>query len=184
MGLIHDIIKIKYVEEGYLPNYPYHMISDEEMCRAFMNESSADSDEGFFFDHYTVTDESLKEDYSKLVATIRYYIDDLIQTKEDQYELPNWIYSYMLGVVISDTSDERDIHDVLVLMDLDNVNDEFTEQAKKRCLAISKKWIQKIPSDQRYVSIKQANGTYKKYDARPATMFAEPHVIKSLRLQE
>ena len=34
---IHDLIKIKYIREGYLPNYPYHMISDEEVFNAFIN---------------------------------------------------------------------------------------------------------------------------------------------------
>lgn len=37
MSLVHDLIKIKYVREGYLPNYPYHLISDSEMCDAFIN---------------------------------------------------------------------------------------------------------------------------------------------------
>lgn len=181
MSLIHDIVKMKYVDEGYLPNYPYHMISDEEMCRAFMDESSVS---GYFFDHYTVTDESLKDDYNNLVTAIQYHIQSLISSKEDKPTLPEWVYSYMLGVVISDQSEQQDIHDILVLVDLDNINDEFTEQAKKRCLAISRKWILKIPKDTRYISVKQADGRYVQYDARPATMFGEPHVIKALRVEE
>lgn len=36
MSYIHDIIKILYVREGYLPNYPYHLISDGEMAYAFL----------------------------------------------------------------------------------------------------------------------------------------------------
>ena len=62
MSLVHDYIKIKYTREGYLPDYPYHMISDDEMIEAFMK---SDSDEGFFFDNYYVKDESLKEQYEK-----------------------------------------------------------------------------------------------------------------------
>ncbi len=34
--LTHDIIKIQYSREGYLPDYPYHMISDREMFNAFI----------------------------------------------------------------------------------------------------------------------------------------------------
>ena len=74
MILVHDYIKIKYTREGYLPDYPYHMISDDEMIEAFMK---SDSDEGFFFDNYYVKDESLKEQYTTLVQTIRFHIDIL-----------------------------------------------------------------------------------------------------------
>lgn len=33
---IHDIIKIEYIRQGYLPDYPYHLISDKEMFDAFI----------------------------------------------------------------------------------------------------------------------------------------------------
>lgn len=33
---IHDIIKIEYIRQGYLPDYPYHLISDKEMFDAFL----------------------------------------------------------------------------------------------------------------------------------------------------
>src|SRR5574343_441788 len=33
---IHDIIKMEYVRQGYLPNFPYHLISDQEMFDAFI----------------------------------------------------------------------------------------------------------------------------------------------------
>ena len=32
----HDVIKQMYTLEGYLPNYPPHLISDEEMFEAFL----------------------------------------------------------------------------------------------------------------------------------------------------
>lgn len=179
MILVHDYIKIKYTREGYLPDYPYHMISDEEMIEAFMK---SDSDEGFFFDNYYVKDESLKEQYETLVQTIRFHIDIFKKSKDDTRVLPDWVYSYMLGSVISEHSSDIDRHDLLVLLDLDNVDDNFTEQAKKRCLSISKQWIKKITEENRYVKILNPNGTYSRYDGRPATMFGESHVIKSLRL--
>lgn len=37
MSFIHDIIKIKYSRLGYLPSYPYHLISDKEMFDAFIH---------------------------------------------------------------------------------------------------------------------------------------------------
>jgi hypothetical protein len=59
MSLIHDIIKIKYTRLGYLPNYPYHLISDAEMFDAFINLSGTDDSSGssdyverFFTDYY------------------------------------------------------------------------------------------------------------------------------------
>ena len=39
MSFIHDIIKIKYSKLGYLPSYPYNLISDKEMFQAFINLS-------------------------------------------------------------------------------------------------------------------------------------------------
>lgn len=38
---VHDIIKIKYVRLGYLPDWPPHLLADDEMCDAFLNLSSA-----------------------------------------------------------------------------------------------------------------------------------------------
>ena len=35
--MIHDIIKINLSRGGYLPDYPPHLISDEEMCHAFIS---------------------------------------------------------------------------------------------------------------------------------------------------
>ena len=43
-NLLHDLIKIKYINEGYLPNTPYHQISDNEMIRAFL---STEDESGF-----------------------------------------------------------------------------------------------------------------------------------------
>ena len=33
---IHDIIKIEYIRQGYLPDFPYHLTSDAEMFGAFL----------------------------------------------------------------------------------------------------------------------------------------------------
>ena len=37
MSLLTDYIKIKYSQEGYLPNYPYHLLSDKECMNAFLS---------------------------------------------------------------------------------------------------------------------------------------------------
>lgn len=165
MSFLHDIIKIKYIEEGYLPNYPYHLISDSEMCDAFLNNS----DECYFYDNYPCIDESLRSDYDSLVNNISYHIDKLKHCNESEFKLPDWVYSYMVGSVIGPNSRKIDIHDLLVPMALDNVDDEFTLHASKECLKISKVWLKKYPAS--------------KLDHRSPTMFGEGHVMKYLRLE-
>ena len=41
---VHDIIKINYTRQGYLPYYPYHLISDEEMFEGFMSYENSEED--------------------------------------------------------------------------------------------------------------------------------------------
>lgn len=180
MSLTHDIIKMKYVEEGYLPNYPFHMISDSEMCDAFLKgtRSTADADvyeidssaPSYFLDTYPCIDESLRSAYQSLINTILYHIDLLKLSTEAEYVLPDWIYSYMLGVVIGPNSSIPDIHDLLVLLGRDNIDDIFTLDAASACLRISTRWVARL------VSTSDAH--------RSPTFFGEPHIIKHLRLAE
>lgn len=165
-NFIHDVIKILFIHEGYLPNYPYHLISDKEMFDAFISDDGT----GFFCDYYPLPDESLKSAYNKLVEEIKYNINIAVISEDNSYELPNWIYSYMLKQVISTNSSEYDIHDILVLMNLDNIDDVFTKEASMCCYEISSKWVKKLPQSQQI--------------HRPPTIFGEPHVIKALRLQD
>ena len=233
---IHDVIKINYAKEGYLMNYPYHLISDSEMFDAFMcyrlevPESEAskviqgnyslwespkayvslyhlksyevidDSDshllilEGnkdkletfnqlsglclecylspdcYFSVNYPMLADSLKDEYLNLVEAINYHINTYLESAltADVIAIPDWVYSYMLGAVISVNSSQQDIHDMLVLLSLDNLDDEFNESILQSCLEISSKWISKLPPAKKVM--------------RPPTMFGEPHVIKSLRI--
>lgn len=165
MNLIHDAIKNKFVREGYLPNYPYHLISDSEMCDAFLNDSSP----CYFYDNYPCLSDELKEHYELLVEDIKYHIGKLKISTEPNPKLPDWIYSYMLDSVISINSTTADIHDLLVPMNVDNLDDIFTVEASKSCYNVSQEWLKKIPVS--------------KLDHRHPTMFGEPHVIKSLRLK-
>lgn len=162
MSLVHDLIKIKYVREGYLPNYPYHLISDDEMCDAFINNEL-----NYFDANYPCLDESIQSEYDELKLCIKYHIDNFKQSLQSA-ELPDWIYSYMLGQVISINSDTLDKHDLLVSLSLDNIDDIFTPSASKSCLKISKEWVKRLNPIKR--------------DHRPPTMFGEPHVIKSIRM--
>ncbi len=165
MSLIHDIIKIKYSREGYLPNWPYHLISDSEMCDAFLNDDSY----SYFYDHYPNVSSQLQPVYDSLVDGIKYHIQCLKSSLDDAYTLPDWVYAYMLGNVIGPSSTQQDIHDLLVMLGTDNIDDIFTPISASACYDVSRMWINKLPDN-----IKRN---------RPPTCFGEPHVIKSLRLQ-
>lgn len=169
-SMIHDIIKMNYIRIGYLPDYPYHLISDKEMCDAFLN------DDGFCFfkDNYPCIDSGLQEEYDELVNNIKWHLEKLkafeskSASSKEYYVLPDWVYSYMLGSTIGVKSDKLDIHDMLVMMDMDNLDDVFTTQIARRCYNISQSWLKKIPTAQK--------------DHRSPTMFGELHVLKYLRL--
>lgn len=160
MSLVHDLIKIKYVREGYLPNYPYHLISDDEMCDAFIRNEL-----NYFDSNYPCLDDTLLDSYFNLKDAINYHLETF---KSSSHTIPDWVYSYMLGTVISVNSKTLDKHDLLVSLSLDNTDDVFTSQASKVCLRISTDWIKRL--------------TPTKRDHRPPTMFGEPHVIKSIRM--
>jgi len=157
---IHDIIKINYVNEGYLPNYPYHMITDREMFDAFLEP------DGYFEVNYPCVNDELLNEYGSLLDEIRSRIDSFLT---DGTELPKWVYSYMLGHTTSINSDMRDIQDLYDLSGVtqDNVVAVFNAELSAKCYEISCEWI------------KKQTGTD---SARVATMFGEPHVLKSLRL--
>ncbi len=198
---IHDIIKIKFSRDGYLPNLPYHLMSDEEMCDAFITlPSSVDQyitddyfgptvedtkttvdwfhaylsdteDSMFFKDNYPLIDDEIYDQYKALVNRIFYEIQEFKKNLNDDRELPAWIYSYMLGVCIGPSSDKLDIHDMISAIGTDNIEDEYNVYCAEKCLEISANWLKKI-----IVS----DGEIK----RPPTMFGEPHVLKAIRLDQ
>lgn len=199
--LAHDIIKIKYVREGYLKNFPHHLISDEEMCTAFIQKvGDLDTSKfttwehmklqldnsyvGYFIDKYIdpLLQQFIDEVYlpdEQMISAIMNLLDEIVRQVElliahnrsnsdEEYELPDWVYTYMLGQVIGPSSETLDIHDLLVLLNTDNTDDTFTGISSYTCYQVSKMWVNKLPNDEK----------------RPPTVFGEPHVIKSLRLQQ
>ena len=161
MTLTNNIIKIMYVTMGYLPNYPYHMISDKEMVEAFIGE------DGYFDSMYYCPGESVREDYDKLKLSIEAVLMDYLQDNIDV--IPDWIYSYMLGNTITYSSDVLEIEYLYELTGVKPATsyDTFDENLAQACLSVSKEWLKKQSSAARF---------------RTPTMFGEPHVIKSLRL--
>jgi hypothetical protein len=147
--LVKDIIKMRYIYDGYLPNYPYHMISDKEIISGFMNSDGA----GFFVDNYPcmINEAEYLKAYNQLKLSIMYYVllnvhegilsnlsaeaaDNIIST-------PNWVYSYRMGSVISVSSDKYDIHDLEVSLGTSNFSDTFTDACSAACLRVSKQWL-------------------------------------------
>lgn len=190
MPLIHDIIKIKYSKLGYLPGYPYHLISDEEMFNAFINLTDEETDNEYFFeDNYPnpfaeqdlyynkldkdgniISQTSLSGEYEKLKAyiikVIKTYLEYQGTEVAKNYTIPDWIYTYMLGEVVYTNSEYLDIYDTLALLHANNIDNNFTNQACALCYATSLKYISTLTSG-----------------LRPPTVFGEPHVIKQLRLE-
>ena len=146
---------------GYLPDYPYHLISDAEMFDAFLKE------DGFFATYYPCPGRQFEEAYDKL---FNYIEDSIIAYQEDNSKtLPDWIYSYMIMRPITYASSEEDIDYLAEMCNISFSNGlpVFNEALANTCYEISKKWLQKLVS---------------KGDDRPPTMFGETHVTKSLRL--
>ena len=193
--LVHDILKIKYVSLGYIKkNYPYHLISDEEMFNAFIDlgtgfESSLIDPNVRFFDmNYpnpfetqdyiyqktnadgeVIEEISLRGVYNKLkdyiISSINKYLQYYGTSEESEHLVPDWVYTYMLGEVIYQQSDYLDIEDILALLDCSNLDNKFTKDACVKCFIISLNYISTLTSG-----------------IRPPTIFGEPHVIKNLRM--
>lgn len=176
---IHDIIKIKYSTLGYLPDYPPHLISDIEMFDAFLpfknvgkaHQELDEAELSFFKDFYPCNLNEIKSKYNELINSIAYHINISKTSNNDDLKVPDWIYSYMLGEVVSpSTSTHIQIANLANLMGINNEFDEFDDELYKACYQVSKLWLDRYPKD--------------KLDHRPPTIFAEPHVYKALRLAQ
>ena len=190
--LVHDIIKIKYVQLGYIQkNYPYHLISDEEMFNAFIDLGTGftsnliDPDSRFFDMNYPnpfavadgeIPDESPEEsdEYYDAYGDLREYIISSINAylkyygtaEESEHQIPDWVYTYMLGEVIYEQSDYLDKEDMLKLLGHSNIDNIFTPAACVACYKTSLNYISTLTTG-----------------IRPPTVFGEPHVIKQLRME-
>jgi hypothetical protein len=171
--LSYDVAKIQMTDAGYLMNYPYHMISNAEMCDAFLGSNG----QGAFYTYYPLLDDSLSGVYSTLVATIQYYLAQL--KTDDDYVLPNWVMSYILGATVGPMSDAHDIGDLATGLNVSLDDDsDFNADLSAACYDASQLWLQKTGAQKTV----QWNG-HTIY-LRPPTIFGEPHVIKYYRLTQ
>lgn len=190
MSLLTDYIKIKYSQEGYLPNYPYHLLSDKGCMNAFLSGevvsdltilsykdmlNTCSNLSGYFIDTYIEPMMDQLEDnifpydesYGKSFVEFISFMIKTLNSFDTIDNLPYWLQSYMVGEVVGPSSDIRDRHDLLVLLGVDNLDDEFGFDSSYACYIASSKWVKKLDST----------------EYRPPCPFGEPHVIKYGRLQ-
>lgn len=166
-----DLVKIKYSEEGYLPSLPPHLISNEEMCDAFLHNEIS-----YFYMNYPLLEESLNEEYQTLVGSIEYHISNFLKLINPT-PLPNWVYSYMLGVTVNNMSPQADRHYLLSGLHCDVIDDMMTPLSQYNCYQLSKQYVNKLRADEKKVLVDD-----QWVITRPPTMFGEPHVIKMIRI--
>ena len=210
---ITDLVKIKLINYGYLPNIPYHLISNQEMCDAFIVCPTTRSDDvgtGMFFDYYPLLETHNVEviwSYQNFFLTLWYHV--FMMRTDASYTAPDWVYSYMLDAVISVNSPKKDIHDLILPLGVDNIDDDFNAECSVACWQESLYWIRKSQLSEsvqlpaaiqtaafsgRYIYGRALQDLYdaNQYSAsvygaiatRPPALFGEGHVIKSLRLKD
>ena len=179
-------IKIKYSQEGYLPNYPPHLISDEEMCEAFLSNRDTESKEldsstyVYFDDMYPLYNEDLESEYNLLINALRFHIVRFLTKVESFYsDLPDWVYSYMLGQVINDSSDKADIHYFLVGIHRDNMDDVLTPESQEACYKISKRYVNKLDREYKYLDLFELLNEVDKQSKKPIYSDADKEIIYS-----
>lgn len=195
---IHDLIKINLIREGYLPNYPYHLISTEEMCGCESDQYQKSCGFHQYFNTYypqpTIgrSNNDITTAWETLYTTIMFYVQ--IMKYDSEFLIPDWVYSYMLGVVIGPKSDALDIHDLILPLGVDNLDDEFTVEQEIACYEVSKRWILQTKQNTTYEITEDDMEKYhlptstffagKTIQLRPPTIFGELHVIKNVRLSQ
>lgn len=182
--IIHDFIKLTYSNMGYLPGYPYYLISDDEMFNAFTKE------DGVFNDYYPCPcngdcanclnqcpvdgeGHQIHPNIAEAYQQLKDYMFNMIAKYQsgDIDAIPDWIYSYMLFSCIAYQSSELDVDylNTLLGLDITKGEPEFTLATARGCYNISSAWLKKQPN---------------RTTNRPPSMFGEPHVVKSLRLDQ
>ena len=168
---LDTLVKIKYTDEGYLPNLPPHLVSKEEMCDAFLH-----NDISYFGFNYICENEELEFAFELLKKSMEYHIENYTNIVKP-VDLPLWVYSYMLGTAVCSSSDTKDRHDFLVALGMDNMDDIISPEVQKYCYNVSKAYCGKLTLEERELTVDGQTVLL-----RPPTMFGEPHVIKALRV--
>lgn len=209
----YDIIKILLSDEGYLPDYPPHLIGDDEMCKAFLAPKGEDAEFQYFVDNYYLADglgndNKMTDAYKTLQTAIRYHLCRASTSVEEfNIPIPNWVQAYMFGAVVSHNSSQQDKHWMLTQMNEDNIDDVITPQIQSDILDASYNIIRQYDNSVRKVTLSQCMSGVKDehrneceeelsywgvldnlrsdsgLDSRPPFMFGELSFIKYLRVR-
>ena len=197
--LIHDIIKIKYVTLGYIKkNYPYHLISDEEMFNAFIDLGNTEFNDRttmidpsvrFFDDYYPnpfaendviyekknsdgeVVDRiSLSGEYDRLKQSIKDYINDYLTYVHTLEEDSHLVPDWVYTYMLGEVVYQQSEYlDIQDTLALLGCSNLDNEFTQSACVAC-------YATSLKYISTLTSG-------LRPPTVFGEPHVIKVLRME-
>ena len=197
MTLVHDIIKIKYSNLGYLPGYPYHMISDREMFDAFIDlsvdeygdEDKIPSGVYFFEDNYpnpfiennltykqldkegeVTTEADLSLEYKKLRKYIVKVINAYLTYHNTELAASYTIPNWVYTYMLGEVVyNNSEYQDIYDTLALLGDNNIDNKFTSKSCALC-------YATSYKYISKKTVGN-------RPLSVFGEPHVIKQLRLE-
>ncbi len=199
---IHDIIKMKFVREGYLMNWPYHLLSDEEMCDAFLTYPWYD----YRTDDEKLADVTLDADevWSRfLKGTELCYFRDMYPLhvenhcgtgpeiiEESKYRELVEAIAYHINVLKTSHNDIRLLPDWIYSYMLGSTLGPYSSQLDLHSMFVmmdtDNDFDECLPecTEACYNISKEWLKKIPDLDHRPPTMFGEPHVIKYLRLEE
>lgn len=197
--LIHDILKIKYVSLGFIKkNYPYHLISDEEMFNAFIdlgnddfnNKTTVIDPNVRFFDMYypnpfaeedyiykktnamgeVIEEISLSGEYSKLKDYIIATINDYLKYYGTSEESKHLVPDWIYTYMLGEVIYQQSEYiDIEDMLKLLDCSNLDNIFTQEACVACYKTSLN-------YISTLTTG-------LRPPTVFGEPHVIKILRME-
>jgi len=197
--LVHDILKIKYVQLGYIKkNYPYHLISDEEMFNAFIdlgnedfnNKTTLIDPQVRFFDMYypnpfaeediiykklnskgeVVEEISLSGEYTKLKNYIISSINDYLTYYGTANEDKHLVPDWVYTYMLGEVVyQQSDYLDIFDTLALLDCSNIDNEFTQSAC-------VKCYTVSSSYISTLTTG-------IRPPTVFGEPHVIKNLRME-
>lgn len=192
---------MKLVLEGYLPNYPYHLISDEEMCDAFLTYPWYDyRTPEQILAKYEMSDDEKWERFLEGVEPC-YFRDNYPYIEYDPIKgvsgsSMDHYRTLVESMVYHFNALKRSLDDSYVLPDwiysymLSNVISINSLQLDKHnmfvLLGVDNDFDEYRDDSAQacYLKSKQWLEKTGEIANRPPTMFGEPHVLKCLRLEE
>lgn len=209
---IYNLIKIKYIREGYLPDLPYHLISDNEMYDAFLSyNEEQDTFSGYFTAVYPAPSDSiLLSIYEVLIYAIyrhiciakgleshslkEYHTGDTIKLTDSYLTTSGMISTLSASKPISATNYTfLGLPNWVYSYMLGNTVSDHSDDVRDYADLLKSLGVQTI-TDMQYACLDISTGWLQKlpddslfYDGtcvRPPTIFGEPHVLKAIRIKE